>query len=40
MRDSEFAFDYVYLLYYKSQKINLNCVGSYIDSLYWIRCNI
>ena len=32
MKGSEFAFDYVYLLYYKCHKINLNCVGSYIDS--------
>ena len=27
-----FVFDYVYLLYYKSNKINLNRGGPYIDS--------
>ena len=37
MRDSEFVFDYVKLLYYKCHKIILNCGGSYIDSPDWIR---
>ena len=32
-----FVFDYVQLLYYKCHKINLNCGGSYIDSLDWIK---
>ena len=32
MKDSEFVFDYVYLLYYKCHKINPNHCGSYIDS--------
>ena len=37
MRGSEFAFDYVQLLYYKCHKINLNRGGSYIDSPDWIK---
>ena len=37
MKGSEFVFDYVHLLYYKCQKISLNCGGSYIDSLDWIK---
>ena len=32
MKGSEFVFDYVHLLYYKSHKINPNRGGSYIDS--------
>ena len=32
MRDGDFIFDFVCLLYYNYHKINLNCVGSYIDS--------
>ena len=32
MRDSDFIFDCVYLLYYKCHKINFKSVGSYIDS--------
>ena len=32
MRNSEFVFDHVKLLYYKCHKINLNHGGSYIDS--------
>ena len=36
MRGSEFVFDYVQLLYYKCNKINLNG-GSYIDSPDWIK---
>ena len=33
MKGSEFVFDYVHLLYYKSHQINQNFAGSYIDSL-------
>ena len=36
MRGSELVFNYVLLLYYKCQKINLNC-GGYIDSPDWIK---
>ena len=32
MKDSEFAFNYVHLLFYKCHIINPNCGGSYIDS--------
>ena len=39
MRDSEFIFNYVELLYYKCHKINLNCRRSYIDSPDWIKNN-
>ena len=35
MKDSEFAFDYVHLLYYRCHEINPNCGGSYIDSPDW-----
>ena len=37
MKSSEFVFDYLYLLYYKSLKINPNQGGSYIASLYLIK---
>ena len=37
MKGSEFAFDFVNLLYYKCNKTNPNCGGSYIDSLDWIK---
>ena len=37
MRGSEFVLDYAQLLYYKCDKINLNCRGSYIDSPDWIK---
>ena len=37
MKDGEFVFDYVQLLYYKWNKINHNCSGSYIDSPDWIK---
>ena len=38
MKDSEFVFDYVHLLYYyKCRKINPNRGGSYIDSPEWIK---
>ena len=36
MKGSEFVFDYVHLLYYKSHKINSNDARSYIDSTDWI----
>ena len=35
MRDSNFIFDCVHLLYYKFHKINVKRGGSYIDSLDW-----
>ena len=34
MKSSEFVFDYVHLLYYKSHKINPSCGGSCLDSPY------
>ena len=37
MKDSDLVFDYVQLLYYKRHKINVNCVGSYVDSPDWIE---
>ena len=37
MKGSEFAFAYVYLLYYKCHQVNLNCGGSYIDSPEWLK---
>ena len=37
MKGSEFAFDYVYLLYYKCHQVNLNCGGSYIESPEWVK---
>ena len=37
MKGSEFAFNYVQLLYYKCHKINTNRSGSYIDSPDWIK---
>ena len=37
MKGSEFVFDYVHLMCYKCHKINLNCVGSNIDSPDWIK---
>ena len=33
IRDGHFIFDYVYLLYYKSHKINFRLGGPYIDFL-------
>ena len=38
MKGSEFAFDYVHLLYYKCHEINPNRNGSYIDSPDWTKC--
>ena len=39
MKGSDFIFDCVHLLYYKSHKINPNRIGSYIllDSTDWIK---
>ena len=37
MKSSEFAFDYVHLMYYKCQKINPNCGGSYMSSPDWTK---
>ena len=37
MRDSEFGFDGVNLLYYDFNKISLNRGGSYIESAKWIK---
>ena len=37
MGGSKFVFDYVHLLYYKCNKINVDCGGSYIDSPDWIK---
>ena len=37
MKDSEFVFDYVQLLYYKCYKINPNGGGSCMDSPDWIE---
>ena len=37
MKGSEFVFDYVHLLYYECHKVNLDCGGSYIDSLDWTK---
>ena len=37
MKDSEFVFDYVHLLYQKCRKTNPNWGGSYIDSHDWIK---
>ena len=37
MKGSDFVFNYVQLLPYKSPKINPNCGGSYIDFPDWIK---
>ena len=37
MRDSEFEFDGIHLLYYDFNKISLNRGGSYIESAKWIK---
>ena len=37
MKDSEFVFDYVQLLYSKCHQVNLNRGGSYIESPDWIK---
>ena len=36
-KGNEFAFGYLYLIYYKSHKTNLNCGGSYVGSSDWIK---
>ena len=40
MKDTDFIFDCVDLLYYKCHKTNLNCDGSCIDSSDWIKNNL
>ena len=40
MSGSEFAFNYVHLLYYICHKINPNYIGSYVDSPDWIKNKI
>ena len=35
MKGNEFVLDYVHLLYYSCNKVNLSCGGSYIDSPDW-----
>ena len=37
MKSSQFVFDYVHLLYYKSHKINPSCGGSCLDSPYQVK---
>ena len=37
MKGSDFIFDFVHLLYYKSHKITFKRDGSYIDSFDWIK---
>ena len=37
MKGSNFSFDCVNLFYYKWHKINMNCVGSHINSPYWTK---
>ena len=37
MKGSDFVFDCFQFLYYKCHKINLNQVGSYIDTPDWIK---
>ena len=37
MRDGQFVFDYVHLLYCKCHRTNSNRGGSYIDSPDWIK---
>ena len=37
MKDSDFIFDCIHLLYYKYHKSNLNHGGLYIDSPDWIK---
>ena len=37
MKGSDFVFDYIHLLYYKYNKTNPNCDGSYIDAPDWIK---
>ena len=37
MKESDFIFDSVQLMYYKCRKVNFMCGGSYIDSPDWIK---
>ena len=37
MNGSESIFDSVDVLYYRLNKISLNCGGSYIDSPKWLK---
>ena len=37
MKDIEFVFDYVHLLYYKYHDMNRNCGEPYIDFPDWIK---
>ena len=37
MKGSDFIFDFINLLLYKCDNINLNWGGSYMDSLNWIK---
>ena len=37
LTDSEFAFNYIHLLYYKCHKINPNPDASYVNSPDWIK---
>ena len=37
MRDSDFAFDGVKILYYDFNKISISRGGSYIDSPKWLK---
>ena len=37
MKGSHFIFDSVKLMYYKCHNVNFKHVGSYIDSLDWIK---
>ena len=37
MRESDFIFDSVQLMYYKCHKVDFICGGSYIDSPDWIK---
>ena len=37
MKSSVFFFHYIHLMYYKYDKVNPNCGGSYTDSPDWIK---
>ena len=39
MKGSSFVFDYVEAFFFKYHDASLNCVGPYIDSPEWIKCN-
>ena len=38
MKDSDFIFDCVHLMYYKCHKLIFKRGGSYINSSEWIKC--